>query len=91
MRLRTLCAVLRKMRDVGPMTIREVAEATRCEYNAAWHWVRVMRGEGVLGPEGTRDGSTLWGIAPAGTPVGDRYFRGVKPRRGLQQHRRQCQ
>ena len=88
MRLHTLCSVLRKMRDEGPMTIKDVAELTRTEYQNAWHRVRVMRGEGVLGPAGTRAGVVLWGIAPTGTPQGDRYFRGVKPRRSLQQNRR---
>ena len=79
MRLHALCALLREIRDVGPMTVRDMADVLEVPYQTAWHRARVLGGEGVLAPVGHRGAAVLWGLAPAGTPVGRRYVRSAKP------------
>lgn len=75
MQIARLCALLRELRDTGPMTQREIADVLDVPYDSVWHWLRMLDAGGIARVCGRDGQSHLWELAPAGTEPGKPYLR----------------
>lgn len=63
-----LCEILRELRDTGPMTTREISLIAETTFNNAYHWVRRLRAEGLIEPDGHAGQAVVWKLAAPNTP-----------------------
>lgn len=75
MQIARLCALLRELRDTGPMTLREIADVLGAPYDSVWHWLRMLDAGGIARACGRRGSASLWGLSPPGTEPGRPYSR----------------